>query len=116
VEAQDQIQMDWYTDCRSLEEHVNQPGIHTVGDKRLAIDLSAIRQITWRLQGEEYGDPLLTDRVPSSATTRLIWTSTDKMPADCLTKAMKPGALTGVMNGASCDLTPTKDYGCEITG
>ena len=114
VEAQDEICLDWYTDCRSLEEHVNQPGLHTVGDKRLAIDLSAIRQVTWRLHGEEYGDPLLTDRISPAATTRLLWTSTDRMPADCLTKAMKPGALVSVMDGAKCDLTPTKEQGCEI--
>lgn len=113
VEAQDQICLDWYTDCKSLEEHVNQSGLHTVGDKRLAIDLSAIRQVTWRLAGEEYGDPLLTDRISPEATTRLIWTTTDKMPADCLTKAMKPGALSSVMNGEACDLTPTKEYRCE---
>ena len=114
VEAQDEICLDWYTDCRSLEEHVNQPGLHTVGDKRLAIDLSAIRQVTWRLHGEEYGDPLLTDRISPAATTRVLWTSTDRMPADCLTKAMKPGALVSVMDGAKCDLTPTKEQGCEI--
>ena len=92
---------------------MNQSGLHTVGDKRLAIDLSAIRQVAWRLEGEEYGDPLLTDRISVAATTRLIWTTTDRMPADCLTKAMKPGALTSVMNGETCDLTPTKEYRCE---
>jgi hypothetical protein len=44
VSAQDSICVDWYTDCRSLHQHVNQEGLHVVTDKRLAIDLSGIRQ------------------------------------------------------------------------
>ena len=36
------------TDCKSLEQHLRQPGLHTVGDKCLAIDLSAMRQLIWR--------------------------------------------------------------------
>jgi len=41
-------------------------------DKRLAIDLSGVRQQIWRLRGEEVGDPLLTDHLPTDGTTTLL--------------------------------------------
>eukprot|EP00435_Cladocopium_sp_Y103_P035023 s1828_g9.t1 len=99
VAAQDTISTSWYTDCRSLEQHVNQAGTHTVTDKRLAIDLCNLRQQVRRRNGEDVGDPLLTDFLPSDRTTKLTWIPTEKIPADCLTKAMKPGVLiqTGMM-------------------
>ena len=64
IDAMDGRNIELFTDCRSLEESVNQSGLHTVGDKRLAIDLSGVRQQIWRLQAEEVGDPLLTDHLP----------------------------------------------------
>ena len=69
----DYIHVDLYTDCRSLDKYVNQSGMHSVSDKRLAIDLTGIRQQIWRRQGEETGDPLITDRLPLDASTRLHW-------------------------------------------
>lgn len=113
INAMDSKHIELFTDCRSLEESVNQSGLHTVGDKRLAIDLSGVRQQIWRCQGEETGDPLLTDHLPPSATTRLSWINTEKMAADCLTKTMKPKTLTVVMAGQWIDLTPDKDNECE---
>jgi hypothetical protein len=113
VSAQDSICVDWYTDCRSLHQHVNQEGLHVVTDKRLAIDLSGIRQQAWRREGEEHGDPLITDRVPSDATTRLLWTSTDRMLADPLTKGMRHIGLEKLMTGAEVRLIPTKYKVCE---
>ena len=43
VEVMDSKQIELYKDCRSLEEYVNQSGLHTMSDKRLAIDLTGIR-------------------------------------------------------------------------
>ena len=113
VESMDNFDVDFYTDCRSLEEHVCQPGLHTVTDKRLAIDLSGIRQLIWRQGGEEFGDPLLTDWLPKQGTTRLRWTSTDRMIADAMTKPIKPGSLCTVMDGDEISLVPTKTKECE---
>ena len=50
IEAMDAKQVELYTDCRSLEEYVNQSGLHSVSDKRLAIDLTGIRQQILRRQ------------------------------------------------------------------
>jgi len=93
VEAMDNMEVIWYTDCKSLADHIKQAGLQVVSDKRLAIDLSGLRQMAWRQKGELYGDTLLTDRVPEDGSTKIVWTTTDRMPADCLTKAMKPGTF-----------------------
>ena len=113
IEAMDTKQVELYTDCRSLEEYVNQSGLHSVSDKRLAIDLTGIRQQIWRQQQEETGDPLITDRLPRDGTTRLHWICTEKMVADSLTKAMKAGSLEGVMCGSWMDFTSEKGKQCE---
>ena len=105
--------LELFTDWRILEESVNQSCLHTVGDKRLAIDLSGVRQQIWRLQGEEVGDPLLTDHLSADGTTTLTWVNTEKMAADSLTKSMKPKTLTQVMAGEWMGLTPTKNNDCE---
>eukprot|EP00435_Cladocopium_sp_Y103_P066574 s39_g28.t2 len=104
ISAQDSVLVDWYTDCCSLFQYINQEGLHSVSDKRLAIDMSAIRQQTWRRMGEELGDPLLTDKVPSDGTTRLLWTSTDRMLADPLTKGMRHLGLEKLMSGIRQDV------------
>ena len=54
----DSINLYQFTDCRSLEAHLHQAGTGTTGDKRLAIDLSYLRQVLWCQPGEENGDPL----------------------------------------------------------
>ena len=110
IDAQDTICVDWFTDCRSLWE---QSGSSVVSDKRLAIDLSQIRQQLWRAPGELVGDPLLTDHIPADATMRLLWTSTDRMVADPLTKGMKHQGLESVMSGQAVDLPPEKSKVCE---
>ena len=107
--------MDLFTDCRSLEESVNQAGLGSVNDKRLAIDLTGIRQQVWRQKKEETGDPLLTDRIPEDGTTRLFWVNTEKMAADSLAKSMKPKSLEGVMFGCTVDLTPEKITRVKLT-
>ena len=105
VASQDSIYTMWLTDCRSLHDYVVHQGMSQVSDKRLALDLSALRQMVWRQDGELTGDPLLTDRIPPGATTRLHWLPTTKMAADCLTKSMKPGILTDLMRGKEMDCT-----------
>ncbi len=48
VESMDEKEVTWYTDCKSLADHINQTGLQVVSDKRLAIDLSGLRQMAWR--------------------------------------------------------------------
>ncbi|CAE7536321.1 RE2 [Symbiodinium microadriaticum] len=89
IGAMDHMTLAMLTDCRSLEQHLRQPGLSTVADKRLAIDLSSMRQLIWRKKGELVGDPLLTDEPPEDATTLVKWIDTSTMLSDGLTKKMK---------------------------
>ena len=66
---------------------------NTVSDKRLAIDLTALRQELWREPGEEVGDPSKRQGLPEEAPDRLFWVSTGDMLADALTKSMRWDAL-----------------------
>ena len=93
VASMDRLPLYMLTDCKSLEQHLLQPGLHTVADKRLAIDISAMRQVVWRKGGEAVGDPLLTDAPPPDGTTKVLWIDTLTMLADGLTKRMKSSQL-----------------------
>ena len=57
---------------------------------------------------------MLTDKVAVDGSTKIVWTTTDRMPADCLTKPMKPGILVEVMHGQPVHLSPTKHNGREM--
>ena len=93
VRAMDAVTIQMLTDCRSLEAHLLQSGMGTTSDKRLSIDMSALRQMIWRENGEAYGDPLNTDGIPAGATTKVEWIETKSMPADALTKRMRSEQL-----------------------
>ena len=110
VAAQDRTPLLWVTDCMSLKEHLVNPAASSVSDKRLAIDLSSLRQELWREDGEIVGDPLFQDFPPVDGKTRLLWTSTDKMLADALTKRITlHGPLEDLMHGKAVSLVPTED-------
>jgi len=68
-----------------------------VSDKRLAIDLTSLRQEAWRMVGEPVGNPTFTDSLPTARTTFIKWVSTASMVADALTKEMKPWQLDEMM-------------------
>ena len=73
----------WLTDCRSLSDHLTSPTLGKVTDKRLAIDLSSLRQDLWDSKGEPVdalSDELCHDKIR--------WIDTSTMLVDCLTKAM----------------------------
>ena len=105
--AMDFIDVHMYTDCRSLEAHLLQAGLGSTNDKRLAIDMSALRQMVWRKRGEEYGDPLGDDKIDDNCTTRVEWIETSSMPADSLTKRMRDDQLLNMM--ATSELRVDRD-------
>ena len=76
------------TDCKSLKDLTDKVG-SLPSEKRIALDIADVRQ------GIEAGD-------------RLLWTSTDKMAADSLTKLMSEDMfLTRVLRKGYYDFTPT---------
>lgn len=98
IDVMDKIPVLWLTDCRSLSDHLHQPGGGEVSDKRLAIDLTSLRQDAWREIGELIGNPTYSDVLPENATTKCKWVSTATMAADGLTKLMKCEQLLQLMN------------------
>ena len=87
----------WLTDCRSLSDHLTNTTGGEVSDKRLAIDLTSLRQEIWRRGGESVGNPTYTDSLPAEASTQIRWILTKTMVADGLTKSMKAEQLGRLM-------------------
>jgi hypothetical protein len=84
----------WLTDCCSLRDHLLNPTFARCSDKRLSIDMAAMRQLIWLGNNDEPRDSL-DDTCPDM----LRWIDITAMIADCLTKAMKPGRLIGALRG-----------------
>ncbi|CAE7249187.1 RE2 [Symbiodinium natans] len=79
-----------YSDCRSLTDHLLSSVPRPVEDKRLAIEMTALRQALW------------VDETPTSEAFApfgdiLRWIPTHLQLADCLTKSMKPKLLNDAL-------------------
>ncbi|CAE7256170.1 RE2 [Symbiodinium natans] len=79
-----------YSDCRSLADHLLSSVPRQVEDKRLAIEMTALRQALW------------VDETPTSEAFApfgdiLRWIPTHLQLADCLTKSMKPKLLNDAL-------------------
>ena len=81
----------WVFDCMSLVEHLNAEAPKKVHDKRLGIELAALRQPLWTGNGQR------SSLEYSPCGDELWWTETARMLADTLTKSMKPCLLTRIM-------------------
>ena len=110
TKAMDNYDVVMFTDCRSLEEHLRQAGLHSVGDKRLATDLCSLRQVLWRKKEEEVGDPLYLDAPPDDATTAVVWIETKTMLADGLTKSMRSPQLHLLMDAGEVSIDCDKSH------
>ena len=88
------------SDCRSLVDYVNSNVPAKTQDKRLGIELASIRQSVWNEQNERTWNGPGGDKIE--------WTATATMPADCLTKSMKPTYLLKILREAWIGLQQTK--------
>ncbi|CAJ1420240.1 unnamed protein product [Effrenium voratum] len=68
-----------------------------VSDKRLAIDLTALRQL-WRSRGSAVGD-VQVQEMPEDATDKIYWIATQDMLVDSMTKAMRDDLRRALDNG-----------------
>ena len=89
--------ISWYTHCRILSGHLTNVNAAAVSDKRLAIDLTSLRQELWRERGSFVGNPTYSDELPMNRTTLCSWVATKTMPADSLTKNMKSPQMDELM-------------------
>ena len=116
--AKDHMKTLWLSDCRSLTDHLTNPALSEVQGHRLAIDLTSLRQETWRAPHQEIGYPTFADALPPNAPTVIRWISTKTMVADGLTKTMRCEQLLELMRDGELKvkmqaLTPVKKDGCE---
>ena len=93
----------WMTDCDSLYEHLMSQRFNAIENKRLAIDLKALRQFIWERSGER------TLEVDCSCGDYPRWIDTSVMLADPLTKAMKSDRLQQTLKTGLFDLKPTAE-------
>lgn len=93
----------WFTDCDSLYEHLVAPRLNSIENKRLAIDLKALRQQIWERNGER------TLTVDQSCGDYPIWIDTSAMIVDPMTKKMDSSRLINTMATGSFDMKPTEE-------
>lgn len=94
VEAGKFMEMHFFTDCKSLYDHIQKEGApKPPSEKRLALDLAGIRQAL-RTETQEqwlrrFGEGAVRPDRPLKAP--LHWLPTDRQLADVLTKKMTAG-------------------------
>ena len=94
----------WITDCKSLEEHLKSDTMNKVDDKRLSIDIQALRQLIWEnAEGEEQDE--LTCQLPDI----IQWVDTSKMLVDALTKDMNGNELRATLKEGHWSTIPTEE-------
>jgi hypothetical protein len=97
----------WISDCRSLVDHLHAAKFTKVTDKRLSVDLAAIRQYLWREPDQELH--LIKDRLTKDDAHQIMWIDTSRMLADCLTKFMKESCLTMHMQDGMLKFDATEE-------
>ena len=93
----------WMTDCDSLFEHLMSPRLNAIQNKRLAIDLMALRQQIWEREGER------TLEVDHSCGDYPRWIDTSVMLSDPLTKSMSSDTMVRTMMTGIFDMRPTPE-------
>ena len=102
--AQENMAHVWITDCDSLYEHLISPRNKQVDNKRLAIDMAALRQIIWdRRDGED------TNLADSTKGDYPRWVDTSVMLSDPLTKVMAADVLEEALMTGFYDMTPSAE-------
>ena len=79
----------WLDDCNSLSDHIRNSTFTKCSDKRLRIDLAALRQKVWIIPDGEFRKEIGSDQ-----HDMVRWIDTSCMVADCLTKRMRSDRLS----------------------
>ena len=98
----------WLTDCKSLEDHLLSDSLTKTDDKRLSVDIAALRQLIWQNADEEDQEELSAE-LPD----QIRWIDTSKMLVDCLTKDMKTNYLRDTLKSGIYNIVPTAES--EVT-
>ena len=90
----------WMIDCNSLNDHFRNPTFTKCSDKRLSIDVAALRQMVE-----------LREKIGSDQPDMVRWIDTSCMVADCLTRRMRRERLSGCLRSCWLDLITTDELG-----
>lgn len=63
----------WLVDCQSIADHLNNPAFGKFIDKRLSIELAALRQLLWQWAG---GDGTIVDELGPECHDLIRWIDT----------------------------------------
>ena len=95
---------EWMIDCNSLNDNLRNPTFTKCSDKRLIIDLAALRLMVWLTPDGE-----LREEIGSDQPDMVRWVDTSCMVADCLTKRMRSDRLSECLRSCWLDLIPTDE-------
>ena len=93
----------WFTDCERLSAHLVSPNTKQVDNKRLAIDLSALKQLYWDNRGD------CDENVHGSKGDYPRWIDSSAMLSDRLTKTMTFCRLIEKLSTGIFDMNPTEE-------
>ena len=93
----------WFADCESLFSHFISPNTKQVDNKRLAIALSALKQLIWDNRDD------CDAEVDESKGNFLRWIDTSAMLSDCLSKTMTSRRLNETLSTGIFDMRPTEE-------
>ena len=93
----------WFTDCQRLVAHSVFPSTKQVDSKRLAIDLSALKQLIWNNRDD------CDEKVDGSKGDYPRWIDTSAMLSDCLTKTITSCWLIKTLSTSILDTRPTEE-------
>ena len=93
----------WFTDCESLFAPLISPTIKQVGNKRLAIDLSALKQLIWDSRDD------CDEEVEGSKGDHPRWIDTSAMLSESPTKTMTSCRLNETLSTSFFFMRPTED-------
>ena len=93
----------WFTDCEGLFANLVSPNTKPVDNKRLAIDLSALKQLIWDNRDD------CDEEVDWSKDDCPRWIETSAMLSDCLTKTMNSCRLIGTLSTGIFDMRRTEE-------
>ena len=94
----------WMIDCNSLNDHLRNATFTKCSDKRLSIDLAALRQMIWLTPDGE-----LREDIGSDQPDMVRWIDTSCMVAHCLTKRMRSDRLSECLRSCWLDLVSTDE-------
>ena len=90
----------WLTDCKSCSSALEKKVQGKTTDKRLGIEVAALRQSLWRVPGQAFGLPFWDETKPGDTTDSCRWIDTSVMLCDAFTKKMKADfMIKAVMSG-----------------